>query len=171
MEKKSGHASEQEREDVRAAREAFFAGQDGFDPTRLFFVDETGTSTKMARAYGRAPHGERCRAAVPHGHWQTTTFVGALTLSGIEAPMTLPAAMNGAAFTARVANLPYRLATFSARQFVSPSEPTSRTNPTCCAITGPLFAEIQSNPQAESGPCTSAARHVHAVVDFATATD
>lgn len=56
----------------------------------------------MARAYGRAPRGERCRAAIPHGHWQTTTFVGALTLEGIVAPMTLPAAMNGAAFTAWV---------------------------------------------------------------------
>lgn len=56
----------------------------------------------MVRTYGRAPRGERCRAAVPHGHWQTTTFVGALTLSGTEAPMTLPAAMNGAAFTAWV---------------------------------------------------------------------
>ncbi|QCO08919.1 hypothetical protein D3868_07640 [Azospirillum brasilense] len=45
------------------------------------FIDECGTSTNMARMYGRAPRGERCRAAVPHGHWKTTTFVGALRLS------------------------------------------------------------------------------------------
>lgn len=62
------------------------------------FVDECGTSTKMARMYGRAPKGERCRAPVPHGHWNTTTFVGALRLSGVTAPMTLGGAMNGAAF-------------------------------------------------------------------------
>lgn len=56
----------------------------------------------MARRYGRAPRGERCRAAVPHGHWKTTTFVGALRLEGMTAPMTLDGAMNGAAFLAYV---------------------------------------------------------------------
>lgn len=56
----------------------------------------------MARMFGRSPRGERCRAAIPHGHWQTTTFVGALTLSGIVAPMTLGGAMNGPAFLAYV---------------------------------------------------------------------
>jgi transposase len=66
------------------------------------FIDESGTSTKMARAYGRAPRGERCRAPVPHGHWKTTSFVGALRLSGVGAPMTLDGAMNAAAFLAYV---------------------------------------------------------------------
>lgn len=66
------------------------------------FIDECGTSTKMARMYGRAARGERCRAPVPHGHWKTTTFVGALRLSGMTAPMTLDGAMNGAAFLAYV---------------------------------------------------------------------
>jgi transposase len=59
----------------------------------------------MARFYGRAPKGERCRAAVPHGHWKTTTFVGALRLSGVTAPMTIDGAMNGAAFLAYVEQL------------------------------------------------------------------
>lgn len=56
----------------------------------------------MARMFGRAPRGERCRAPIPHGHWKTTTFVGALTLSGIVVPMTLGCAMNGPAFLAYV---------------------------------------------------------------------
>jgi len=56
----------------------------------------------MARMYGRAPKGERCRAPVPHGHWKTTTFVGGLTLAGVVAPMTLDGAMTGAAFLAYV---------------------------------------------------------------------
>ena len=30
------------------------------------------------------PRGERCRAAVPHGHWKTTTFVAGLRLGGID---------------------------------------------------------------------------------------
>ena len=66
------------------------------------FIDETGASTKMARRYGRAPRGERCQAPVPHGHWKTTTFVGALRLEGMTAPMVLDGAMHGAAFRAYV---------------------------------------------------------------------
>ena len=56
----------------------------------------------MARRYGRALHGERCRAPVPHGHWKTTTFVGALRLEGMTAPMILDGAMHGVAFLAYV---------------------------------------------------------------------
>lgn len=52
----------------------------------------------MARLRGRALRGERCLAAVPHGHWKTTTFVGALRLEGMTAPMILDGAMYGAAF-------------------------------------------------------------------------
>lgn len=56
----------------------------------------------MARLYGRSPRGERCVAAVPHGHWKTTTFVGGLRLDGMSAPMTLDGAMDGIAFLAYV---------------------------------------------------------------------
>ena len=56
----------------------------------------------MARLYGRAVRGERCVAAVPHGHWATTTFTGALRLSGMTAPMVLDGPMNGDAFVAYV---------------------------------------------------------------------
>ena len=66
------------------------------------FIDETGASTKMARRCGRALRGERCRAPVPHGHWKTTTFVGALRLEGMTAPMVLDGAMHGVAFLAYV---------------------------------------------------------------------
>lgn len=66
------------------------------------FIDETGLSTKMARLRGRAPHGERCRAGVPHGHWKTTTFTGALRLTGMTAPFVYDGAMNGTVFLAYV---------------------------------------------------------------------
>ena len=54
----------------------------------------------MARLRGRSPRGERCRAAVPHGHWKTTTLVAGLRLGGLTAPMIVDGAMNGGAFTA-----------------------------------------------------------------------
>jgi transposase len=56
----------------------------------------------MARLYGRAKRGTRCRAAIPHGHWKTTTFTGALRLHGMTAPMVLDGPMNGDAFRAYV---------------------------------------------------------------------
>jgi transposase len=56
----------------------------------------------MARLYGRSKRGTRCVAAVPHGHWQTTTFTGALRLSGMTAPMVLDGPMDGDAFIAYV---------------------------------------------------------------------
>ena len=39
---------------------------------------------------------------MPHGHWKTTTFVGALRLSGMTAPMVIDGPMNGAWFLAYV---------------------------------------------------------------------
>jgi hypothetical protein len=100
--KKTAHAAEQRHSAVNAAREAWFEGQLDLDPTRIVFIDETATNTKMARLYGRAPRGERCRAAVPHGQWKTTTFTAALRHDGIAAPMVLDGPMSGEAFLAYV---------------------------------------------------------------------
>jgi transposase len=83
-------------------REAWFEAQIDLDPERLVFIDETSASTKMARLYGRTLRGERCRAAVPHGHWKTTTVTAGLRLGGIAAPMVLDGPMNGVAFKAYV---------------------------------------------------------------------
>ena len=102
VQKKTAHALEQDRSDVLRRREAWFEEQPDLDPARLVFVDETGLSTKMARLRGRAPRGERCRAGVPHGHWKTTTFTGALRLEGMTAPFVYDGAMNGPVFLAYV---------------------------------------------------------------------
>jgi transposase len=102
VQKKTAHAAEQQRCDVKVAREAWFEGQLDLDPARLIFVDETGASTKMARLYGRAPKGERCLAAVPHGHWKTTTFTAGLRIGGLAAPFVLDGPMDGDAFRAYV---------------------------------------------------------------------
>jgi transposase len=72
------------------------------DAARFVFLDETGTATNMARRYGRSPCGERLVAAVPQGHWQTTTFVAGLKQNGIVAPLVLDGPMTGTAFRAYV---------------------------------------------------------------------
>jgi transposase len=102
IQKKSAHALEQERADVLKRRRDWFEDQPDLDPAKLVFIDETGLSTKMARLRGRSPRGERCRAGVPHGHWKTTTFTGALRLTGMTAPFVYDGAMNGTVFLAYV---------------------------------------------------------------------
>jgi transposase len=100
--KKTAHAAEQQRPDVAFRRRLWSALQPELDPARLVFLDETGASTKMARRCGRSPRGTRCRAPIPHGHWKTTTFTGALRLDGLVAPMVLDGPMNAEAFLAYV---------------------------------------------------------------------
>jgi transposase len=87
---------------VKAARQTWFDGQLDLDPEKLIFIDETGASTKMARLRGRAPKGQRCRTAIPYGHWQTTTFTAGLRCDRLAAPMILDGPMDGAAFLAYV---------------------------------------------------------------------
>ena len=66
------------------------------------FVDETATTTKMARLRGRARRGERLRAKAPFGHWRTQTFIAALRHDGLTAPWIIDAPMNRAIFEAYV---------------------------------------------------------------------
>jgi transposase len=87
---------------VQAARQEWKENQPTLDVTKLVFLDETGASTNMTRTRGRAPKGERCIAAVPHGHWKTTTFIAGLRYNDITAPMVLDGPMDGAAFLAYV---------------------------------------------------------------------
>jgi transposase len=102
VQKKTAHAIEQDRPDVKAKREAWFESQLDLDPERLIFIDETWTTTNMARKCGRAKKGERLRAGVPHGHWKTTTFVAGLRVTGMVAPMVLDGPINGIWFQAYV---------------------------------------------------------------------
>lgn len=56
----------------------------------------------MTRRYGRAKRGRRLVAAVPRGHWKTTTFVGALRCDGLTAPLAVDGAINGELFVAYI---------------------------------------------------------------------
>ena len=83
---------------MAAARDAWRDWQTGLDPARLVFIDETGANTAMVRRYGRAKRGERLKAAVPQGHWKTTTFVAGLRQGAITAPFVIDQPMNGTIF-------------------------------------------------------------------------
>ena len=84
------------------ARANWQLGQELLDPSKLVFIDETGTSTSMARLYGRAKRGLRALGRVPWGHWKVVTFTAALRLDGIVAPFVIDKPMNGAIFVAYI---------------------------------------------------------------------
>lgn len=54
----------------------------------------------MTRLRGRAPRGERLIAKIPHGHWQTTTVIGALDITGVRCSMVVDGAVNRDLFDA-----------------------------------------------------------------------
>jgi transposase len=83
---------------VQAARHDWQASQPTLEVSKLVLLDETGLSTHMTRAYGRAPTGERCVASVPQGHWKTTTFIAGLRVEAITAPLVLDGPMDGRTF-------------------------------------------------------------------------
>ena len=75
-------AVEQDRPDVATKRRRWRGRQAFMDPARFVFLDETATTTDRARRYGRSAVGVRLVAAVPRGHWKTTTFVAGLRETG-----------------------------------------------------------------------------------------
>jgi transposase len=95
-------AAEQDRPDVAGQRRRWRVWQRFMDPARFVFLDETASATNMTRRYGRSPSDQRLVAAVPHGHWRTTTFIAGLRQTGILAPLVLDGPMTGIAFRAYV---------------------------------------------------------------------
>jgi transposase len=91
-------AGERDRPDVARRRAQWIRYQDRVDPSRLVFIDETWTKTNMTPLRGWAPCGMRLVTKVPHGHWNTTTFLAALRHDRIEAPWLLEGPINGESF-------------------------------------------------------------------------
>ncbi len=56
----------------------------------------------MTRLWGCAPKCERIAEATSHSHWQVLTTLGAMSLHGIEAAMTIASATDGDVFEAYV---------------------------------------------------------------------
>ena len=66
------------------------------------FIDETWAKTNMAPLRGWCQRGRRLLAKVPHGHWNTLTFVAALRFDRIDAPCVIDGPINGQSFLAYV---------------------------------------------------------------------
>jgi transposase len=68
----------------------------------LIFLDESGVTTSMTRFYARSPAGQRIHEATPGGHWQIMTILGAMSVRGMIATMTIEAATDAEIFLAYV---------------------------------------------------------------------
>jgi transposase len=99
--KKTLQASEQQRADIREARELWISRRRRFFNKalpRLVFIDETSTNTKLTKRTGWSPKGERYRTHAPFGKWRTQTFIAGLRCHGMIAPWIVDAPMNGRRF-------------------------------------------------------------------------
>lgn len=87
---------------MQALRAKFAESVAEVSSENLVFIDEAGLSVKMTRSRARCFKGLRIKDHVP-GRWdKNLTVVGALTNQGPTALMTLPGALDGAAFSGYV---------------------------------------------------------------------
>jgi transposase len=95
--KSTRHATERDTPRVQEQRATFCRTMAQVAPEHLVFVDETGATTAMGRAYGRAPKGERVAVGTP-GAWKNVTLISGLRGSGVVASLVFPGATDQAAF-------------------------------------------------------------------------
>lgn len=93
-EKKTLRASERSE----AQRLCWLAKVCCLDPGKLVFVDESGFNLAMTPLYARAPKGKRAYGQVPRNRGENTSFLAALSLNGLQAPMTFQGSVDGIAF-------------------------------------------------------------------------
>ena len=100
--KKTLHAIEQNREDVKASRDAWRALQSEMDIDRLVFLDESGVNTGMTRFYGRSLSDERVIDYVPDVRFERTSVLSSIRANGDMVPLVFEGALNGELFKAYV---------------------------------------------------------------------
>ncbi len=66
--------------------------------SKLKFLDEAESNLAMTKVYGRAAKGERVIEKVPQNYGENITMLASLSVSGIEAPMTINGAVDGIVF-------------------------------------------------------------------------
>src|SRR5215208_947630 len=101
LKKKTPHASERDTPGVQEERREFAEEVGPIEPNRFVFVAETGVTTAMTPAYGRAPKGERVESSAP-ASWESVTVIAAMGTDGVRAPLAFEGAVNATTFLAYV---------------------------------------------------------------------
>jgi len=100
--KKSQHAAEQDRPDVKKRREEWFEQFRDIRLEQLIFIDEFGATTNMTRTRARAPKGQRIVCKTPHGHWKILSTIAAMNIQGMITGLTFDGATDTETFVAFV---------------------------------------------------------------------
>lgn len=66
----------------------------------MIFLDESGVSTQMTPLYARCLGGARIHESTPDSRWKVLTILGAISLRGMIATMTIEAATDREIFLA-----------------------------------------------------------------------
>jgi transposase len=88
-----------------AARAAWCERVAGIDPTRLVFVDETGSHLGLTRLYARSPRGARAHGSAPRNRGRTRTMISAVTVDGMGPGLVVEGGVSTAGFEAYVEQL------------------------------------------------------------------
>jgi hypothetical protein len=91
-------AAEQDRPDVTAKRRRWRGWQRFIDPGAPCVPGRDRDRHQHGAPLRALPVGPALVAAVPHGHWCTTTLVAGLRQTGVVAPLVLGGPMMGRAF-------------------------------------------------------------------------
>lgn len=75
------------------------------DVRNLVFIDEAGIHLGMTRLFARALPGERAVDAVPRNHGTNISLIGALSLDGLIASMTLKGSVDTSVFLSYVCDV------------------------------------------------------------------
>lgn len=91
-------AEERDTPRVQWLRRQYELWQRGAPVGRLFCIDETGSTIAMTRTHGRSPRGQPVVGRVPRRRGTVITVIGALTVNGLTAMMTIEGATTGDVF-------------------------------------------------------------------------
>lgn len=99
------YASEQESPRITQLRHEYRRWLFTIDPRNLVFVDESGVNLGMARLFGRAVRGERAVGDKPRNTGQNVTLLGAISIYGLFATMTVKGSTDNAVFHSYVTEI------------------------------------------------------------------
>ena len=96
--KKTLRSTQAATERVQKLRGEYWQQVRDIEPHNLVFLDETGVMLGLTRTYARSPCGSRVYDLKPFYRGARVTVIGAISLTGVVALMTLDGAMDGNAF-------------------------------------------------------------------------
>ena len=80
--KKTLFAAEQNREDVKEAREKWEKESQGIPASCIVCLDESNIKTSMVRLYGRGKRGQRVKGYIPDARWKSLSILSSLRADG-----------------------------------------------------------------------------------------